>query len=151
MCQGPRPSSNCLCAAYAAKYTELERLISELTRFLTNYHTDTPMKQYIIKIRNVGQQILAFLDNFGVVSEFNKIPSDMRTKSINDIMQTAEFKNALRVATATSPRPISAPARLDTSRSAASRRLVVPPLRLESAVAPSTRLLTLTHMNEEEP
>lgn len=150
-CRGPRPSSNCLCATYATKYTELERMIAELTRFLANYHVDSPMKAYITKLHDVGTHILAFVDNFGIATKLNAVPAEMRSKSINEIMQTAEFKNALRAAVP-APRPTSAPSRLVAARNtpaANTRRHLIAP-RTPLNIAPSTRLLnSIEHIAAE--
>jgi hypothetical protein len=139
-------------------------MVAELTQFLGNYYVDSPVKTYITKIRDVGTQILSLLDNYSMGSVLGKVSTELQTKSINDIMQTPEFKDALRAAIP-AHRPVSAPSRLvqaaDTTASAASRRLIssepslpsnrVPmsnlyPSRLP--IEPSTRLLnSIKHIN----
>lgn len=151
-CQRTPIPTNCACDQFAKKYIELERVTFDLNKFLSNYYIDSPVKQYIVKVRDAGRSILEFMDNFHMETSLKRIPEESQLKSINDIMQTTEFKNALRAAVA--PRPVSAPATLPTLRqsrlaaagSGTSRGL------FSSASAPtlaeSSRLLdTIVHMN----
>ena len=116
-----------------------------------------------MKIRDATRTILAVMDNFHMETSLKRIAEDQHSKSINDIMQTTEFKNALR--TAVAPRPVSAPSavpaspavptspalsRLVAARTAARRNLIIPASSSAPALIESTRLLNnLRHMNAE--
>ena len=120
-CLNPRTVSNCVCDAAVKKYIEIDKILFDLNKFLNNYHADTPTKKYLESVKNAITNALAFFNNFNIVNELNKVPSDQKTKSINDIMQTPDFKTALRAAIVP-PRPISAPSRLGTMPIRASGR-----------------------------
>ena len=155
-CQRTPTPTTCACDQFAKKYLELERIAFDLDKFLSNYHIDSPVKQYIIKIRDAARSILAVMDNFHMETSLKRIAEDQHSKSINDIMQTTEFKNALR-ATVTPPRPVSAPSalpaspalsRLEAAGSGTSRRLFIPAASSAPALMESSRLLdTMKHMN----
>lgn len=112
-CLNPRTASNCVCRTIHTKYIEIDKMRADLDKFLTNYHADTPTKKYLESVKNAIINALAFFNNYNIVNELNKVPSDQKTNSINDIMQTPDFKTALRAAVVP-PRPISAPSRLRT-------------------------------------
>jgi hypothetical protein len=154
-CQRTPAPTDCVCDQFAKKYLEMERIAFDLDKFISNYHIDSPVKQYIMKIRDATRTILAVMDNFHMETSFKRIAEDQHSKSINDIMQTTEFKNALR--TAVAPRPVSAPpavptspvlSRLEAAGSGATRRLFVPAPTSAPALMESSRLLnTMKPMN----
>jgi hypothetical protein len=113
-CQTAKPPANCICELYMKKYKEFERIIADLDMFISNYYIDTPVKRYIQSIREVAQSIRMMFDNFNIGVQLRNVPTELKSKSMNDIMQTPEFKEALRsTVTAAIPRPVSAPSRLE--------------------------------------
>lgn len=154
-CQRTPTPTSCACDQFAKKYLEMERIGFDLDKFISNYHIDSPVKQYIMKIRDAIRAILAVMDNFHMETNLKRIAEDQQSKSINDIMQTAEFKNALRAAIP--PRPVSAPptvpapprlSRLEAAGSGTSRHLFIPSSSSAPALMESSRLLnSMKHMN----
>lgn len=110
----------------------------DLDTFLSYYHVDTSVKRFITKVRDAGRSIMAMFDNFNIDTELKRdVPKEMRSKSINDIMQSSEFKNALRTSLLP-PRPVSAPARLVAVEPAPSKDLVSTPFLSPSLVPMDT-------------
>ena len=153
-CQRTPVPANCACDQFAKKYLELERVVFDLTKFISNYHMENPIKQYVIKVRDAGRSILAVMDNFHMETSLKRISEDMHSKSINDIMQTTEFKNALRAVVAP-PRPVSAPpafpsrtvSRLEAVGAGTSRHLFTPSSSAPAIMESSRLLNTIKHMN----
>lgn len=149
-CQKASPAANCVCELYMKKYKEFERIIADLDIFISNYHIDTPVKQYIQSIRQVAQSIRTLFDNFNIGIQLRTVPPEFKTKSINDIMQTSEFKNALRSAVTVVPRPASAPSRLEISPSprvaSAPIQVLTQPTKTESRKAFMPKTIARRHM-----
>jgi hypothetical protein len=112
-CQGKSPSAKCICGTFLKKYKELERHIADIQFFLSNYHVDTPVKRYVQAVKYAAQTMQDMLNNFDMITHIRSVPPEFQRLSINDIMQTSEFKDALRASVAA--RPVSAPSRLEVT------------------------------------